>query len=137
MIAIMSLAQSHAHSLAPPEYPNSELIESWQSGGSDSMWDRRTYRTSDSIEQVLVFMEKHMPGFQINDDSKRGNVYQNYAEDKSWLGTKAAKMACTSFYCIEEEAWLYLYPGVSVTIFEEPEHPSNTLIQVWISWPAL
>lgn len=131
---VMGYSEFSAHSLAPPEYPNSKLLDKWKSGGSDSGWDRRTYQTSDSVGEVLSFMEKQMPGFTSIDDPTRGVVYQNYASNTNWLAQRAAKAACTSLYCIEKSA--LTYPSASVSFYSDPDNPTNTLIEVWISWPT-
>jgi hypothetical protein len=131
---IMGLAQVRAKSLAPPQYPNSELIESEQGGGTDIMWERQVFQTPDSVEQVLVFMEEYIPGFQNEVESQRGLIYFNNVDDTGWIGKQAAEIACSSLFCIEREA--YSYPGVSVTIYSNPDNPAQTLIQVWVSWPA-
>lgn len=98
------------------------------------MWDRRTYRTSDNIDKVFSFMEEQMPGFTEANNSTKGVVYQNYASNTNWLAQRAAEYACTSLYCIEESA--LTYPSASVTFYTDPDNPSGTLIEVWLSWPA-
>ncbi len=134
-LIITSYSQFSARSLAPPEYPNGELLGSWQSGGPDMMWDRRTYRTSDSVEEVFSYMEERMPGFTEKEDSTRDVVYSNHATNTNWLAQRAAEYACTSLYCIEKESAL-TYPSASITFYSDPENLTDTLIEVWLSWPA-
>ena len=133
-LIVMGYSEYSARSLAPPEHPNSELLGKWYSGGSDSMWDRRTYRTTDNINEVFSFMEEQMPGFTEANNSTKGVVYQNYASNTNWLAQRAAEIACTSLYCIEESA--LTYPSASVTFYTDLDSPSGTLIEVWLSWPA-
>ena len=132
-LVVMYYAQASAYALAPAEYPNSELVEKWQSGGSDLMWDRRTYRTSDNVDQVFLFFEEQMPGFTVA-DSEMGSAYGNFAENHNWLARQAAKQACRSLYCIEESA--FSYPTASVKFYPDPDNPTGTLIEVWLSWPG-
>lgn len=134
-IGVMYYAQSSAYALAPSEYPNSELLEKWQSGGSDSMWDRRTYRTSDNVDEVFIFFEEQMPGFERKSGTGiTTDAYYNFAQNNNWLARHAAEFACTSLYCIEESA--FTYPSASVRFYPDPNNLTGTLIEVWISWPG-
>ena len=127
-------ASAIAYSLAPPEYPNSELIERWQSGGSDSMWDRSTYRTEDNVDEVITFMEAYLPEFSSEENQEGAIVYRSSVRSTNWIARHAAKIACTTLYCIEKSA--YTYPSASVTVFAEPDYPTTTTIWIWLSWPA-
>lgn len=134
-IGIVYYAQSSAYALAPSEYPNSELLEKWQSGGPDSMWDRRTYRTSDNVDEVFLFFEEQMPGFERESDSEMTTgAYYNFAQNSNWVARHAAEFACTSLYCIEDSA--LTYPSASIKFYPAPDDSTGTLIEVWISWPA-
>ncbi len=133
-LVVTSYAQSSARSLAPPEYPNSELVATQSHGGTDSIWLRRTYRTSDSVDQVLLFMEAQMPGFTETSDSESGIVYQNDASNTNWLAHYAAEYFCTGLFCVEKSA--LLYPSAGVTLYSDPDKPTDSLIQVWVTWPA-
>lgn len=111
---------------APPEYPNSELIGRDYSGGTDSMWDRRIYRTSDDLTTVLAYMEKHMPGFLLAEDpSTSAPSYFNNKCDKSLLAQLAAQLISVND----------LFPCASVWLYEDP-NSAGTRIRMWLSWPA-
>lgn len=132
---VVNWAKYRAYSFAPPEYPGSELVGKWQSGGPETMWDRRTYRTSDSVNQVLTFMEEYMPGFVEENEPEMGTVYHNYVQDdSSRLAKRAAEIACQSLFCLEKSA--FTYPSTGVSFYSDPGNPTNTIIKVWIDWPA-
>ena len=133
-IVVTSLAPQMAHALAPPEYPGSQFLGTYNRTGTESKGDWRTYRTTDSIEKVLAFMEEHMPGFVMEHNSARGIVYHNAKEDKSDLAKRAADYACSSLFCTTLDA--KTYPSVDVTLYSDPNHPPGTLIDVLIDWPA-
>jgi hypothetical protein len=44
-----AIMQQMAFALRPTEYPNSEIIATNNSGGMDSLWFRRTYKTADEL----------------------------------------------------------------------------------------
>jgi len=123
-----------AHALAPPEYPGSQFLGTYNRMGTESIGDWRTYRTTDSIDKVLAFMEVHMPGFVMEHNSTRGTVYRNLKEDKSDLAKRAADYACSSLFCTTFNA--KTYPSVDVTLYSDPNNPTGTLIDVLIDWPA-
>lgn len=133
-LVVNGYARYSAYALAPPEYPNSELIEKWQSGGPDTQWDRRTYQTPDNLDEVFSFMEEQMPGFSLENDSANSVVYQNHAKNTNWLAQLAAKQACTSLHCIEKSA--LIYPSASVRFYSDPDNSTGTLIEVRINWPS-
>ncbi|MBK8903391.1 MAG: hypothetical protein IPM53_19570 [Anaerolineaceae bacterium] len=134
-LGIVYYAQSSAYTLAPSEYPHSELLEKWQSGGPDSMWDRRTYRTSDSVDEVFMFFEELMPGFErASNSGTTTETYYNSAHNNNWLAKRAAEFACTGLYCTDES--VLIYPSASIRFYPDPDNPTGTLIEVWLSWPA-
>jgi hypothetical protein len=118
-------------SKAPPPYPDSELISRWESGGPTSVWDRRTYRTDDSVEQVLEFMEQHMPGFSET-QFPEGLGYKNKACDTGWSAYFVAWAVASPVDEIEG-----LLPTVSVWFYSDSENPSGTIINIWFVWPSL
>lgn len=118
------IAEPLARALAPPEYPNSTLVEDWVSGGIDSMWDRKLYSTPDSPEQVLNFMEKHLGEFGAAENSE--------TEQESYGWGKCSRNLLLSYMVSALEN----RPCTSVHIYVDPEQPEITLIRVWISWPA-
>jgi len=86
-VLLIFAAEPLARTLAPPEYPGSEMLERWYSGGTDRMWDRRTYYTPDDILTVLDFMETNMPGFEQTDRNMDGEVaYSNGECLNNWAG---------------------------------------------------
>jgi hypothetical protein len=134
MVFSEMIARQIAYRLAPPQYPSSDLVTSWTSGGSDSMWDRRTYSTTDSTAVVVKFMEQYLPIFQKQEDTKLGVFYISSTTDKSPLARHAAEVACHTLYCYQFSA--YAYPSASVTVYDDPKENGRTLIEVWLSWPA-
>jgi hypothetical protein len=115
-----------ARSAAPPEYPNSELINQSNDGGTDNYQERRLYRTSDDIPTVLAYMEKHMPGFrQLEESNAFGPAYHNSKCNKSWLAKLASLLTSANG----------VLPCTSVLIFEDPDS-NSTLIRIWVDWPA-
>ena len=131
---VSTAAPYMAHALAPPEYPGSQFVGTYNRMGTESMGDWRTYRTADSIDTVLTFMEGHMPGFVMEHTSVRGTVYHNAREDKSDLAKRAADWACSSLFCTTFDA--KTYPSVYITLYSDPKSPTGTLIDVFFDWPA-
>ncbi len=124
MIIPMIISEPLARALAPPEYPNSTLVEDWVSGGTDSMWDRKLYSTPDSPEQVLTFMERHLGEFDAAENSE--------TEQQSYGWGKCSRNLLLSYMVSALEN----RPCTSVHIDVDPDQPEITLIRVWISWPA-
>ena len=133
-IVTISAAPQMARALAPPEYPGSQLVNTYPRNGTESQGDWRTYRTPDSVDKVLAFMEQHMPGFVIGHDPNRGTIYRNNKEDKSDLAKRAADYSCSSLFCAT--SGLTHYPSANVIIYSDPENPAGSLIEVQIDWPA-
>lgn len=123
-LGAVTLSEQMARSLAPPEYPNSILIEDWESGGSVSMWDRKLYSTPDSPEQVLTFMESHVGEFKTSEHSETEQIRFSWG--------KCSRNVLLSFMVFVAET----RPCASVSIFTDPDRPDVTLIRVWIDWPA-
>jgi hypothetical protein len=133
-ILTLNAAPQMARALAPPQYPGSQLVKTYPREGTESQGDWRTYRTSDSVDKVLAFMEEHMPGFTIGNDSIRGTVYRNTKEDRSDLAKRAADYSCSSLFCAT--SGLTHYPSASVIIYSDPDNSAGTLVDVLIDWPA-
>jgi hypothetical protein len=133
VVATFSAPQM-ARTLAPPEYPGSQFLSTYQRTGTESMGDWRTYSTTDSIGNMLAFMEEHMPGFVMEHNSAGGTIYRNYKEDKSDLAKRAADYACSSLFCTTFNT--KTYPSVEVTLYSDPNNSTGTLIDVHIDWPA-
>jgi hypothetical protein len=124
MIIPMIISEPLARSLAPPEYPNSILLEEDVSGGTDSMWDRKLYSTPDMPEQVLTFMESHLGEFEAAENSE--------TEQERYDWGKCSRNLLLSYmvFALENR------PCASVHVYVDPKQPEITLIRVWISWPA-
>jgi hypothetical protein len=124
MIIPMIISEPLARALAPPEYPNSILVEDWVSGGTDSMWDRKLYSTPDSPEQVLTFMESHVGEFKTREHSETERIRFSWG--------KCSRNVLLSFMVFVVET----RPCASVSILTDPDRPDVTLIRVWTGWPA-
>lgn len=133
-LIVTSAAPQMAYALAPPQYPGSQLIKTYQRTGTESKGDWRTYRTEDSVDKVLAFLEEHMPGFIEENDPTRGAVYRNHKEDKSERAERAADYACSSLFCTTFDT--KSYPSVYITLYSDPQDTSATLIDVQVDWPA-
>lgn len=133
-LIVTSSAPQMAYALVPPQYPDSQLVKTYQRIGTESEGDWRTYRTEDGVDKVLSFMEQHMPGFVEEQDPTRGTLYRNHREDKSDRAQRAAKYACSSLFCTTFDA--KSYPSVYITLYSDPQDVSTTLIDVQVDWPA-
>ena len=131
-LALLSSGELLAQAIAPPEYPDSDLISQWRSGGSTSMWDKRTYHTNDDVDSVLYFYENHMPGFReflYPEDAEI--AYGNRVCNESIL---ANILGSTSKYEFDDDPFL---PCVSVRLIpDSEERESGTQIKVSFEWPA-
>ena len=123
--------QRLAYRLAPPEYPGSRLVGQHVSGGTATMWDRRIYRSFDSYEGVLAYMEQHMPGFAETTLVAGRSAYINHACDDSLLARSAGWLADSG----QEGDGLTL-PRTRVLVYEGPDVPTETIITVWVEWPT-
>ena len=89
--------------------------------------------TSDDIEDVLTFMEEHMPGFTKKDayHSDEPAYYHNTvfaSKIEQFLGGPDPLTV----------DWPYeTYPYAYVELHPDPDKPTGTIIKVWISWPIL
>jgi hypothetical protein len=126
-LIVISSAPQMAYALVPPEYPSAQLVKSYQRTGTESRGDWRTYRTEDSVGQVLMFMEEHMPGFIEEHDPTRGTLYRNHREDKSDRAQRAVEYACFSLFCTTFDA--KSYPSVYITLYADPQNASATFIE--------
>jgi hypothetical protein len=71
-------------------------------------------------------MEKHMPGFVLaNATDYEPPTYHNGRCNESWL----AQYASSAFSSGQA------LPCAGVSIYEDPES-TDTLIRVWLNWPA-
>jgi hypothetical protein len=114
-----------AKSMAPPIYPGSTAIDHYRSGGPDMMWEVYTYHTTDSMDQVVAYFEKSMPGFQPIHQSGEAPLFVNGRRQRGPLGWLASLAAEGT------------YPGVGVTISQSPPEAGITVIEVRFAWPAL
>jgi hypothetical protein len=120
-----------AYALAPPQYPNSHLVEEKHQPGRQNDSVLRVYETNDSVEEVLAFMEEHMPGFtETKSYWSDGSTYHNEVIDSTveeFLGSPPSKASLD---------WPYdTYPHASVRIEPNPDKPTGTIIHVWVGWP--
>ena len=89
-VLLLSMAGPYsAWKLTPPIYPNSQFVEKDSGDGNLFSWKHWTYRTTDTPDQVVVFMEQHMSGFERDDSIHPINgrrVYSNaVCDEKTWL----------------------------------------------------
>jgi hypothetical protein len=126
LIFLVSIAGPYsAWKLTPPVYPNSQFIERDSGGGNLFSWKRWTYRTTDTPDQVVFFMEQYMPGFEQDDYIHPINgqlVYSNaICDETTWLarefGTNEGHPPCAG-----------------VQIFIPSDNSSETLIEIGTSW---
>ncbi len=90
------------------------------------MWEETKYHTTDSVEQVMAYMNERMPGFRKVDDVWLPNPYYvNGRSDYSPLGVLASLAASPPFA-----------PGVGVAIYPSDADPMVTVISVRYDWPA-
>jgi hypothetical protein len=122
-----------AKRLAPSAYPHSHLETKWYDCGSALCYESRTYHTSDSLDRVLMFLEKQMPGYIKEHDSRLGQYYWNCAEDRGLLAEHAAKFSCTSLFC--KTYGEGIYPRACVTAHSDLG--TETIIEVRSEWPVL
>ena len=121
-----------ALALLPAEYPNSEVVAVNNSGGTDSLWLRKTYRTTESIDAVLAFFEGQMSGFKEKEQPRR---YLNSRCNESWLSRLVARSINEGRYPWYTADNVPL-PCVSVSIYELTDHPGETYYEIWADWPA-
>jgi hypothetical protein len=133
-ISLQVTSEVMAYALKPPDYPGSAMIGQWRSGGPDAMWDRRTYRVADSMDNVVGFYEAHLPGFN-SIESESGISYGNYKCDKSWLSRVVARLINEGHYP-EYTADNVPLPCVSVSIYPAPGNLQETQYEIWLEWPA-
>lgn len=131
---IVNSGRDLAFALVPSTYPNSKLVDKYGSCASAVCYQEQTYRAQDNLDQVLVFMELQMPGFEKWNDSKLGLVYSNHKEDKSEKAERAAKYACASLFCTTYNAWIY--PSVGISLYADSVNPDETIIKIRIDWPV-
>jgi hypothetical protein len=124
-----------AYALMPPEYPASQLKGQWQSGGPDAMWDRRTYYSADSVDNVLAYYEKHLPGFTIFETPQHGVEYINGKCDESWSARYVARLINEGHYP-DYTADNVPLPCVSVSIYQATGNSHETQYEIWLDWPA-
>lgn len=116
-------ASNYFYSLFLPHYPDSQLVSREEGGGSHVGWVKTIYRTTDSQDEVLSFMDKQMPGFTLEkEDRRKAPTYSN--------------SICA--YEISLGRYLYGrgdYPCVSVSIYPDAEANSGILIEVFEEYP--
>lgn len=106
--------------LSPSLYPNAELVKMNSGGGSGVTWKEEIYRTTDSIDQVIAFLESDMPGFIKGENFTDSNpVYSGYRCYDGWLLIFSVEVY---EICV----------GVSVS--PDQDNPSVTLINKSTSW---
>ncbi len=130
MYALVSLGGPLARSLAPPQYPGSTLLSEFVSGGTTLEWDRKLYSTSDSLDEVLLFMEDKNLAFELEDANEDANTrvtkyISNQCSD-SWLGKYVASFGNANSSL----------PCATTWVFNDPDQLGVTFIRVWISWPS-
>jgi hypothetical protein len=134
-VLIQGASAQMANALRPPEYPESQLITQWQSGGSDTMWDRRTYQTPDSLEEVLEFYEKHIPGFTQAESTTDNPMYVNGKCDESQLARSVARLINEGHYPWYTADNVPL-PCMSISTYQASDSQLGTLFEIWVTWPA-
>ncbi len=130
-----SASAQMAYALIPPEYPASQLKDRWQSGGPTTMWDRQTYRAMDSVDEVLVFYQKHFPGFTQAEIGIYGVGYFSEKCDESWLSRQIARLVNEGRYPWHTADNVPL-PCVRISIYPAPDDSEETQYEIWLEWPA-
>jgi hypothetical protein len=117
-----------------PDYPAATLISTDREWQSNTVTEKHIYRTNDSLDTVLIYMEQHLPGFVKVDLSPLTQVapkfmYRNSLHP-SWL-TKLAFHYAELMHIARYEADL---PYMNVLIYSDPSDPSGTIIEVISGW---
>lgn len=118
--------------LAPPTYPESELVLKHEGGGSGGTIQTTVYRTTDHLDTVRVFMEQHMPGFQPQTTTPYGR--SNEAVHAYWNEVcNTNPIAELIGNVLVSEPYPYC---LTVKLYSDPAMPSATLIELEARWPS-
>jgi hypothetical protein len=127
-LIVTGIVESMARSLAPPTYPGSVLMSTYQNGGPHAQWRTETYRSSDSIDKVFTFMEQHMKDFRPVEANLGGGFtngqcrHDAFARLVSWAAT------------LEQSE--HNVPCAGVTIKRGRDNPQLTVIEIRTHWPS-
>jgi hypothetical protein len=108
-----------ASSLLPPNYPNSKVIDIKQDWTANAKTETRIYQTADRLQDVLSFMEKHMPGFKQGENGH----YYNHAVSTGLLAQFAASISGTGGL-----------PSAGIELY--PSGDTGTTIKVTVTYPS-
>jgi hypothetical protein len=126
---VIGLGPVLAQAVAPPVYPNSQLVSQEEGGGSGWWRVSRVYKTDDGLKTVQAFMEREMPGFEPERWQARGQGFGNGRCNDSWLGRYVAQQNWRSI-----DGKSIVLPCASVHLWVDPQHSEQTLIEVELSW---
>ncbi|MBL1136394.1 MAG: hypothetical protein HND46_13875 [Chloroflexi bacterium] len=105
--------------LVPPQYPNSVLVDE-RIGGGGRQWrtESKNYETSDSLQQVMAFMQNEgLPPFEY--DSQTGRYWSRLYPDKKITTIRGS----------------FSVPGsVTVEVWQKSENPSTTVIRITMAY---
>jgi hypothetical protein len=111
-----------------PQYPGSELVSSSDSGGGSSIqFKQYIYHTTDELDEVVTYMERHLPGFTKEFSEENGLVYINQVQDTSDLARLSTKYSTHSEDPVFPTARIWLY---------EDKHNEVTVIKVLLEYPT-
>ena len=108
--------------ISPPHYPASQLEQHKTGGGSGGTWVTYIYHTKDDHHKVLAFMEPRMQGFTTMNDKEKEPLRNTPIHSNS---------ACT--YDTLLGRYFYSrgkYPCISLSIYPDPDEPSETVLEV-------
>jgi hypothetical protein len=110
-----------------PQYPGSELIYSKEGGGgSHIQFSHYIYHTPDSLDEVVTYMEKHLPGFTKEFSEENGLTYTNRVQD-----TNALARFSIQYSTHPEDP---VFPTARIWLYED-ENEGVTVIKVLLEYP--
>ncbi|HET9221100.1 MAG TPA: hypothetical protein VFO07_01285 [Roseiflexaceae bacterium] len=126
------ISPSLTAAVMPPLYPGSRLVGTDEWGSSGGTRQTTFYQTSDTIERVRTFMERHMPAFRHTEVYplwKKQRHIEGYISEvcnQSPLSRVVGKIITTSPFghC------------ATVVIYPDTLQPGATVIEIAAWWPT-